>query len=96
MKDDVIFTPALETGCLEGSTRAALMRLTKIEEIIALSSALESADEVFITNCAWGVLPVTTLKPQGWKWKIGKIVKQLQTALKHDIEQYAHQHRNMA
>lgn len=96
VKDDVIYTPALEAGCLEGSTRAALMRLTKIEEIMALPSGLESADEVFITNCAWGVLPVTSLKPQGWNWKIGKIAKQLQTALKHDIEQYAYQHRNMA
>jgi branched-subunit amino acid aminotransferase/4-amino-4-deoxychorismate lyase len=96
VKGEKIYTPSLATGCLEGGTRAVLMRLMKIEEIVAPLAILETADEVFITNCAWGVLPVTSLKPQGWRWQIGARAKQLQTALKHDIEQYAHQHRSMA
>lgn len=96
VKGDIIYTPSLATGCLDGSTCAVLMRLMKIEEILAPLDILEAADEVFITNCAWGVLPVTALKPQGWSWQIGARARQLQTALKHDIEQYAHQHRYMA
>ncbi len=93
VKGDIIYTPSLTTGCLDGSTRAVLMRLMKIEEIVAPLATLEAADEVFITNCAWGVLPVTCLKPQGWSWQIGARAKQLQKMLKTDMENYVQQQK---
>lgn len=88
VKGEQIFTPALSTGCLKGSTRAALMRLTKIEEVSALVADLKTADEVFLTNTNWQILPVTELKPMGWKWPVGKIAAQLHEQLKHDIASY--------
>ena len=93
VKGDAIFTPALSTGCLMGSARAALLRLAKIEEVTALVADIRTADEVFLTNANWQILPVIELKPMGWKWKIGKQTAQLHERLKADIANYVQQHK---
>lgn len=54
IKDDKIFTPTLSTGCLAGSTRAALMRLSAVEEVVANTETLKQADAIFITNARLG------------------------------------------
>jgi branched-subunit amino acid aminotransferase/4-amino-4-deoxychorismate lyase len=60
-----IFTPALSTACLAGTTRDAVMRLSpiRVEEVVADISALTNADAAFISNTRLGVWPIATLAP---------------------------------
>ncbi len=66
-------TPALAVGILEGVTRGKVLGLCRSAEIPAIESAhmrpddLRSADEVFLTSAARGVLPVNSVdgKPVG-------------------------------
>jgi len=73
VKDGVLFTPiargeeapgALPSPVLPGITRAAVLQFAENRDIevrrrmLDISNLLE-ADEVFLTNSSWGVLPVT-------------------------------------
>ena len=55
-----IFTPSLSCNILAGTTRKRLMELSsiKIVEIEADISALRDADEIFLTNSSFLILPV--------------------------------------
>lgn len=58
-----LYTPALDTGCLNGSTRAALLRLSPvpIAQVQQPFATLASADAVFLTNCRVGIWPVARI-----------------------------------
>lgn len=60
---NTIYTPALGTGCLAGTTRAAVMRLMQVTETIADLNDIAAAQCVFISNVRLGVWPVATLAP---------------------------------
>ncbi|HMC82264.1 MAG TPA: aminotransferase class IV [Candidatus Polarisedimenticolia bacterium] len=67
VQDGVIRTPSLETGILEGVTREAVLEIARsrarvVEETGLTRRNLEEAEEVFLTNTSWGVLPVTSLE----------------------------------
>ena len=91
LKDDILYTPALDCGVLEGATRATILRISPypVKEVMALLSELAEAKAVCICNSVWGILPVTLLKPNGYYWESGKLAKQLQDLLTMDIEMYA-------
>ena len=60
IKDETIFTPALETGCLEGTTRSFVIELAQEIGFDIYTSAepfeaLRRADEVFITSAGIGI-----------------------------------------
>ena len=59
-KDNVLYTPALATPCLNGSTRNAILKLSPyaVKEIFFNIANLQTAEEVFITNCNYCVMPV--------------------------------------
>ncbi|MCH2148991.1 MAG: aminotransferase class IV [Phycisphaerales bacterium] len=73
IKDDVLLTPPSRTECgpddqpspvLPGITRQAVLELAKgrrIERRVISIDELLGADEVFLTNSSWHVLPVTSL-----------------------------------
>lgn len=87
LKDGMLHTPALQTGCLNGTTRAAIWRLWTgpKAEICAPIHALQAADAVFLSNCGWGVLPVASLKPLGWHWDHNApALALIADALRHD------------
>lgn len=67
VKNKALFTPALGTGCLNGTTRAAIMRLAPVpvHEIDAELSTIENAEALFLTNCRVGIWPVKGLQPTG-------------------------------
>lgn len=72
-KNNQLFTPALECGCLGGITRKVIFDLTrknriKISEGKFTLSRLLSADEAFLTNSLMGLMPLTRVKNR----KIGK------------------------
>ena len=67
LKDEVLYTPTLETGCLAGITREAVLRLSPLPTRIVREglSALNTAEAVFLTNCRVGIWPVAKLNPVG-------------------------------
>lgn len=78
VRDNRIFTPALECGCLDGITRKAVFDLAKengfklSEGRFSLSNLL-SAEEAFLTNSMIGIMPFTRIG----KTDIGKGVFKL-------------------
>lgn len=60
-----IFTPSLGTGCLTGTMRTAVLRVTEIpvHECEGELSTLENADAVFLTNSRLGIWPVELVQP---------------------------------
>jgi branched-chain amino acid aminotransferase len=62
-KDGEIFTPALETGCLEGTTRSFVIESTK--KVFTVKEKLEEllkADEVFLTSSGIGIASVKKIE----------------------------------
>jgi branched-subunit amino acid aminotransferase/4-amino-4-deoxychorismate lyase len=60
VKDDVLLTPALDAGRMDGIMAAAVVAAAKdlgveTREVLARPSALESADAIFLTNSLIGV-----------------------------------------
>ncbi len=71
-KSNILLTPALECGCLNGITRSLVFRLAKelkirCKETILTPQDLKEAEEAFLTNSLVGILPLTVLekKPIG-------------------------------
>lgn len=52
IKNKVIYTPALSTGCIDGVMRRFLMSLYKVREVLASPSVLNFADAIFTTNAS--------------------------------------------
>lgn len=84
-----LYTPALSCGALEGSMRAAVMRLSpyKIHEVAANIKSLQNAEAVFITNVAWKALAVSSLEPVGTGWESRELAQQVFNLLQEDIKQ---------
>jgi branched-subunit amino acid aminotransferase/4-amino-4-deoxychorismate lyase len=55
VKDEEIFTPALETGCLNGTTREFLMDNFAVQEKKAPIGELLEAREIFLTSAGIGI-----------------------------------------
>ena len=88
---DTLYTPALSTGCLAGTTRAAVMRLSpiRVAEVTASISALAVAETVFITNARLGVWPVISIAPNAWQFGAAHpIIGALQARLEVDRTAY--------
>jgi branched-subunit amino acid aminotransferase/4-amino-4-deoxychorismate lyase len=101
VKDDVLFTPfargeevegALPAPVLPGITRATVIDLATqfniaIERRMLSVDDLLDADEVFLTNSSWQVLPVTSVEKQNISdGKVGPMTEQLRDALLEQIE----------
>ena len=61
-----LFTPSLATGCVSGVTRrfvveVAARRRVRVTEGSFPLAAIAEADEVFVTNSGWGLVPVAEL-----------------------------------
>jgi branched-subunit amino acid aminotransferase/4-amino-4-deoxychorismate lyase len=68
-KDKVMFTPALDCGCLNGITRKVIFALArkyhiKIYEGNYTLQDLYAADEAFLTNSLMGVMPLPYIEKQ--------------------------------
>ena len=87
LKNDTLFTPSLDCGCLSGTTRDALLRLSPlpIRLVQAGLNDLREAEALFITNSRLGVWPVRTLKPLSWSFNSHHpIIKKLQELINRD------------
>jgi branched-subunit amino acid aminotransferase/4-amino-4-deoxychorismate lyase len=66
-KNNKLFTPPLECGCLEGLTRRVILDLASKNKISAHEKSfglqdLYEADEIFLTNSLMGVMPVKSVE----------------------------------
>ncbi len=60
-KNNAIFTPSLETGCLNGTTREFVLENFSVEERKANLTELKKADEIFLTSAGIGVAKAARL-----------------------------------
>lgn len=72
IKDDVLLTPPLSDGCVEGVMRKQIIKLAeemgkKLEEKSLTSFDMTKADEVFLTNVITGIRPVTNYKKKEYE-----------------------------
>lgn len=95
IKGNVLYTPALACGVLDGSMRSAILRLSpwQVQEVEATAGQMSHADAVFISNAAWKLLPVSELKPQGLQWKSEELAAQMRALIENDIESYCGQQK---
>jgi branched-chain amino acid aminotransferase len=57
VKDEKILTPALETGCLAGTTREFLTENLSVQQVKARINEIIEADEIFLTSAGLGICP---------------------------------------
>ena len=58
LKDDVLFTPSLATGCLPGTTREFVLENLECREVEAGIEELDTADAIYLTSAGLGVTSV--------------------------------------
>ncbi len=67
VKNNIIYTPSCQSGCLEGITRKIVFEICereniKIKEGWFKNDFLNDCDEVFLTNTLMGIMPVKEIK----------------------------------
>jgi branched-subunit amino acid aminotransferase/4-amino-4-deoxychorismate lyase len=81
IKDAQIYTPALETGCLEGTTRSFVVESAKevgeVAEAITNLEELLDADEVFLTSSGIGISSVKKIGEKAFDNKITANLQEL-------------------
>ncbi len=58
LKDGVLFTPSLETGCLAGTTREFVLENLDCREVEAEIEDLNSVDAIYLTSAGLGIVAV--------------------------------------
>jgi branched-chain amino acid aminotransferase len=94
VKDDILYTPHQDCGCLFGTIREKILQLSPIKNKLVKTklSDLLNADEAFITNTAIGVLAVDEINKTIFKNnKYSKIFGDL---LNEDIKKYVKKTKN--
>lgn len=101
VKDNELYTPiarseeaegAIPSSTLPGITRAAISEIAELMDIKVNKKMLDindllGADEVFLTNSSWVVLPVVSMEKEKIAGgEVGQITKQLREALLELIE----------
>ncbi|PEM64824.1 aminodeoxychorismate lyase [Bacillus pseudomycoides] len=80
VKEGVLYTPSLETGILNGITRAFIIRIAevlgvRVEEGLFTQKELLSANEVFVTNSIQEIVPLNQIEEVNFPGKEGKVTK---------------------
>lgn len=90
-RDKTLFTPSLRSGILAGSMRDAVIRLSpfKVKEGLFLLKDILLAEEVFLTNVSWQILPVKALHPVEKTWDSFDISMLFKGLVAKDISAYA-------
>ncbi|MFE8698835.1 aminodeoxychorismate lyase [Cytobacillus sp. FJAT-53684] len=87
IKDQKLYTPALETGILDGITRQFVMKLAskrgmRLEEGFFTLDEAKVADEVFVTNSIQEIVPLSLFDQEQKPGNQGVIVNDLQLQYK--------------
>jgi len=67
VRDGVLYTPSPRTGLLEGITRKVILHLARrlkipVRQGLFLPRELQTADELFLTNTSYEIMPVTRVE----------------------------------
>jgi branched-chain amino acid aminotransferase len=93
VKDGIVFTPPLSSGCLEGVTRSVLLEIasrggvTMNEKTLTLQD-LYSAEEVFITSTNRSLLGVSEISGRRFSVVMGPLVRKLEQAFDANMREY--------
>lgn len=80
VRKDIIYTPSLEQGCIDGTMRLQVISLAKssairVEEItITNENVLLDADEIFLTNVISGIRWVMAFRQRRYFNKVAKLL----------------------
>ncbi len=90
-KDDVLCTPSIECGILDGITRGIVIDLATLEglrvrEGFFVPEDLRDADEVFITNTTLEIMPVSIV--DGREYRVGQVSRLLHRAYRKEVMAY--------
>lgn len=82
MKDNILYTPSLKTGILNGITRAFIIKIAEefgieVKEGFFKKDELLSADEIFVTNSIQEVIPLCRIEGRDFPGKVGVVTKRL-------------------
>ena len=96
VKDNVLCTPALDVGVLDGITREMVISLAKKNAIRVSEGKLYPADlfnasEVFFTNTTSEIMPVSQVELLAYK--VGEITKSLHMLYKEEVSAYLKNYR---
>jgi 4-amino-4-deoxychorismate lyase len=87
VKDNIVYTPSIDTGILNGITRQFIIHFLKrhevhVEEGTYKLEAIMSAEEVFATNSVQEIVPIREISFQSFSGKKGEITQTLQKMYK--------------
>ncbi|MBI4847929.1 MAG: branched-chain-amino-acid transaminase [Nitrospirae bacterium] len=96
VKDNILCTPAIGAGILDGITRRIIIGCAKelniiVNEGLFRKDEIHRADEVFISNTTMEVMPVAEVDNINIGTKPGRITKALQRAYKKKVAGYLKQ-----
>ncbi len=90
LKDNIIKTPPLTSGCLKGVMRKQLINLINSDKSLVLVEGdispfdLQKADELFLTNSIIGIQPITKYRKKVFETTVSsKLLKLLNSSLDH-------------
>lgn len=88
VKNDIIYTPQIYSGSVNGVTRQRIIDLWPYKVIVAdfNLNQIKEADEVFITNIAQLVLSVKTIKPWDISFCKSDITSKILQIISNDIK----------
>ncbi|MED1512351.1 aminodeoxychorismate lyase [Bacillus proteolyticus] len=80
VKGGTLYTPSLETGILNGITRAFIIKVAEeqgieVRESFFTKDELLSADEVFVTNSIQEIVPLYRIEGEDFPGKVGIVTK---------------------
>lgn len=79
VRDGKVYTPAVDTGILNGTTRKWVLKNCTIETVEGFftKSHVEAADEVFITNAVQELVPIKSIGEKTFLGKLGPVYKEI-------------------
>lgn len=90
-RDDVLCTPSVECGILDGITRNIVLDVAVREGLMVREGEftrddLSAAEEVFITNTTMEVMPVSQL--DAVRYRVGEVTRRLHKAYRGEVRAY--------
>ncbi len=67
LKENILYTPSLKTGCLPGTTREFVLENLDCREVEMTLDKLNSSDAIFLTSAGLGVVQVAEFESRRFK-----------------------------
>ncbi len=77
LRDEMLYTPCLTTGCLPGTTREFVLENVECQEVAATIDELDKADAIFLTSAGLGITQVAEYEAKPFETSDHPILKLL-------------------